>query len=101
MQSKTNEFPVEPRKKIVIAVLFVFATAICVSGTAFSIYSFLNNISFQVLNTQIPGIAFGVVILFLGMRYLISLMKLKNEVYKPTSRFSWDNFKKKKRTQNK
>ena len=101
MQSKTSEFPVEPRKKIVIAVLFVFATAICVSGTVFSVYSFLNNISFQVLNTQIPGIVFGVVILFLGIRYLISLIKLKNEVYKPTSRFSWDNFKKRKRVKNK
>jgi hypothetical protein len=101
MQSKTSALPVEPKKKIVIAVLFVFASMICVSGAVFSVYSGLNNISFQVMNTQISGIVFGAVILFLGVRYIMSLIKLKNEVYKPTSRFSWDNFKKTKHIKNK
>ncbi len=95
MRSKSN-VPVEFKKKIVIFILFVFAAAICVSGAALAAYSFLNNVSFQVLGSQIPGVIFGVVILFLGARYLMSLMKLKEEVFKPISRFSWDNFKKAK-----
>jgi hypothetical protein len=97
MQSKNNSMPVEPKKKIIIFILFVFAVAICISGAFFSVYSYINNISFKVINTQISGIIFGAAILYLGVRYFLSLMKLKNEVYKPTSRFSWDNFKKEKR----
>jgi len=94
MQSKNNSMPVDPKKKVIISLLFVVAAAICLSGAFFSVYSYFNNISFRVLNTQVSGIIFGVCILYLGVRYFISLMKLKDEVYKPTSRFSWSNFKK-------
>jgi hypothetical protein len=101
MQSKNNSMPVEPKKKVVIWILFAVAVAICISGASFSVYSYMNDISFKVINTQISGIIFGVAILYLGVRYFLSLMKLKNEVYKPTSRFSWENFKKGKRKKSK
>ena len=101
MQSKNNSMPIDPKKKIIISALFVVATAICISGAFFSVYSYINNISFKVINTQVSGIIFGIAILYLGVRYFLSLMKLKNEVYKPTSRFSWDNFKKTKRVKSK
>ena len=101
MQSKESTMPVEPKKKVIISILFVFATAICMSGAFFSVYSYINDISFKVLNTQVSGIIFGIAILYLGVRYFLSLMKLKNEVYKPTSRFSWENFKKTKRAKSK
>jgi len=43
-----------------------------------------------------PGVVFGMVILFLGIRYFLSLSKLKDEVYK-SSGFSWSNFKREKK----
>lgn len=100
MQSK-NSAPVETRKKVMISVLFVFACTICASGVFFSVYSYVNNVTFQVLNTQIPGLLFGLAVLYLGVRYFISLMNLRKEVYKPTSRFSWSNFRKKKQIKGK
>lgn len=95
-QSKNAKLPVDSRKKAIIAGLYVTASALCASGLFFAIYSYINDISFQVINTQVSGIIFGVAVLYLGIRNFISLMNLKDELYKPTSRFSWDNFKKKK-----
>jgi len=100
MQSKGTSFPVDSKKKTIIAILFTVAGAICVSGMFFSIYSYVNNISFLVINTRVPGLIVGVAVLYLGVRYFISLIKLKNELYKPTSRFSWNNFKKNKKAKN-
>lgn len=97
MRSKQGMPPVSTGKKAMIAVLFVTACAICASGIFFSVYSYVNNVHIQVLNAQLPGIVFGVAVLYLGVRYFTSLMTLKAELYKPTSRFSWDNFKKKKK----
>ncbi len=96
MQSKNNTLPVDTKKKVLISILFVVAAAICLSGVFFSVYSYVNKISFPVLNTQVPGIIFGICVLYLGIRYFLSLMNLRKEVFKPTSRFSWDNFKKEK-----
>ena len=101
MQSKKNSYPVDTKKKVLIFCLFVFAGSICLSGAFFAVYSYVHQINFQVLNTQISGIIFGIAVLYLGIRYFISLINLKQEVYKPTSRFSWDNFKKKKSAKSK
>lgn len=95
-QSKSAKLPVDSKKKVVIAVLSVVGGLLCASGVFFTVYSYINNISFQVINTQIPGMIFGVAVIYLGARNLMSLTNLKKELYKPTSRFSWDNFKKKK-----
>jgi branched-subunit amino acid permease len=95
MQSKTNSIPVDTKKRIIIAVLFFVACTVTASGLFFSIFSYINNITFQVINTQVSGIVFGVCVLYLGIRNIISLRGLRDELYKSTSRFSWDNFKKK------
>ena len=84
----------DSKKKVLLFILFVFALAICASGVFFSVYSYVNQINFKVLNTQISGIVFGLAVLYLGIRYTVSLSDLRKELYKPTSRFSWDNFKK-------
>lgn len=97
MQSKSVGAPIETKKKVIIAVLFLVACAVSVSGLFFCIYSYINHINFQVINTQVSGIVFGVCVLYLGIRNLISLRSLRDELYKSTSRFSWDNFKKKNR----
>lgn len=96
MQSKGNSCPVDSKKKVLISILFVAALVICALGVFFSVYSYVNQINFKILNTQVSGIIFGLAVLYLGIRYTASLYDLKKELYKPTSRFSWDNFKKTK-----
>jgi hypothetical protein len=53
-----------------------------------------NGVTLKVLNSQIPGAVFGAVIAFLGVRYLLSVRTLKNEIYNSDSSFSTSNFKK-------
>lgn len=82
------------RKSIIINILFTATIIIMFLGFYFSIYSLINNISFQVLNSSISGVIFGLMVLYLGIRYFFSVSKLKAEVYKENSKFSWSNFKK-------
>lgn len=96
MQSKSGSYPVDSRKKVLITILLIFALAICASGVFFTVYSYVNQINFTVINTQVSGIVFGLAVMYLGIRYTVSLADLRKELYKPTSRFSWDNFKKSK-----
>jgi len=93
MKNQEYKPAVDSTKVASIAVLFITSLLIIILGAAFSVYSILYNISFLVLNSEIHGMVFGVVIVFLGVRYFLSVQKLKAEVYKGTSRFSWSNFK--------
>ena len=88
--------PVGRDKMISIVTLYIVSILIILAGTFFGVFSLLNNISIPVLSSQIPGVVFGVVVLFLGIRYLFSVNKLKDEVFKSTSTFSWRNFRKEK-----
>lgn len=81
------------RKSIIINILFTATIIIMFLGFYFSIYSLINNISFQVLNSSISGVIFGLMVLYLGIRYFFSVSNLKAEVYKENSKFSWSNFK--------
>lgn len=85
---------VDKNKVIAIAVLYAASVIIILLGSFFSVYSILCNISFRVLTANVHGAVFGLVSVYLGMRYFLSVQKLKEEVYKTTSRFSWRNFKK-------
>lgn len=93
MKNQTTEPKIDSTKVASIAILFIISLSIIILGAAFSVYSVVSNISFTVMNSQIHGAVFGVVITFLGVRYLLSVQRLKDEVYKGTSRFSWSNFK--------
>ncbi len=97
MRSRNNGMPADGSKKTVVALLFVTAGAVSVSGAFFCIYSLACGISFPVFGVQMPGALFGAAVLYLGIRYLIMVFRLKQEVYKPASRFSWDNFRGKKK----
>lgn len=93
MKNQEYKPPVESTKIASITILFITSVAIILLGAAFSVYSIVNNVSFSVMSSQIHGMVFGMVIVFLGVRYLLSVQRLKAEVYKGTSRFSWSNFK--------
>jgi len=83
-------------KLVAIWTLYITSILIILIGVSYGIYSVVNNISLTVMSSQIPGAVFGVVVLFLGLRYFLSVKKLKATVYESTSTFSWSNFKKSK-----
>ncbi|MBL4931881.1 hypothetical protein [Clostridium paridis] len=83
-------------KKIIISFLYLSVMIILFLGIFFSLFSVVNGISLTVLKVQIPGVIFGVLVLYLGLKYYFSVIKLQEELYKSTSKFSWDNFKSKK-----
>jgi hypothetical protein len=83
-------------KKISVYTLYTVSVLICISGVLFGIYSWVNNISFKIINTNVSGIIFGLAVSYLGVRYFLSVSKLKEELYKDASVFSWSNFRKKK-----
>ncbi|EHI98591.1 hypothetical protein CDLVIII_1905 [Clostridium sp. DL-VIII] len=83
-------------KKILINFLFIADMIIIFLGIFFSIFSLVNDIHFKVLSSLIPGTVFGLLVLYLGIRYYFSVTKLKEELLKSSSKFSWNNFKRKK-----
>ncbi len=97
MQSRTSVNYLN-LKKVIIFGLFLLSGAICLSGIIFGVYSWIYNLSFKVINTNVSGIIFGLVVAYLGLRYFMSVFKLKNELFKSTSVFSWSNFKKAKKS---
>ena len=96
MKEKSYPSAVEREKVISILALYAVSTLIILTGAIFSVISLVNDISLPVLSSQVPGVVFGIVVLFLGIRYFISVKRLKAEVYKSTANFSWSNFRKKK-----
>jgi len=80
-------------KLIIINILYATTLIIIFLGMFFSIFSFVNNINFKVLNSSIPGAVFGVLVLYLGIRYYLSVTKFKEELFKTSSKFAWSNFK--------
>lgn len=84
-------------KKILINLLFIADMIIIFLGIFFSIFSLVNDVHIKVLNSLIPGTVFGLLVLYLGIKYYFSVTKLKEELFKSSSSFSWNNFKRKKR----
>ena len=87
---------INKHKVIIINFLYVATMIIIFLGIFFSIFSFVNHINFKVLNSSIPGAILGFLVLYLGIRYYLSVGKLKEELLKTSSNFSWTNFKEKK-----
>ncbi len=95
MKGQVSGQAIDRIKLVVIGALFATSAVIVLLGLAFCVYSTINGVEFLVFQAKIPGMVFGVVIAFLGMRYFLAVQKLKAEVYKSDSRFSWSNFGKK------
>lgn len=94
MRNRVNVQTADRGKLYSIMLLFMMSSVIVILGVTFSIYSLINDVGFTVLNSRIHGSVFGLVVLFLGVRYFLSVRKLKGEVYKADSKFSWSNFRK-------
>ena len=87
---------INKHKVIIINLLYIATLIIIFLGIFFSLFSLVNHINFKVLNSSIPGVVFGFLVVYLGIRYYLSVTKLKEELFKTSSNFSWRNFKGKK-----
>ncbi|MBU3111087.1 hypothetical protein [Clostridium lacusfryxellense] len=82
------------KKKYFILVLMVLNSLILLSGCIFIAYSIYFEISFKVINTNVPGAIVGLTVLYFSARYYKMIFKLKEDINKQSNRFSWSNFKK-------
>lgn len=101
MKIKTVRTAKDRRKVLTIGALYALSIVIMFSGIFFSILSVMKDISFMVLNAQMPGVVFGLLVTYLGLKNFLSIEKLKEEVYKDSSLFSWNNFRKVRKTPSK
>jgi hypothetical protein len=85
------------QKKIIVNLLYLGALIIVFLGIFFSAYSVINDISIKVLSSSIPGMVFGMLVAYLGVRYYFQVSNFKTEFLKSNAKFSWSNFKKEKR----
>ena len=96
MKSQSTVTFTDKHKIIIVNVLYTATMIIIFLGIFFSIFSFVNHINIKVLNSSIPGAVFGFLVLYLGIKYYLSVTKLKEELLKASSKFAWSNFKRKK-----
>ena len=96
MKNEGIKRPVDTSKKIAVNVLFTISVLIILSGVFFVAYSIIFDVWLNVLSTKVHGVIFGLVVAFLGIRYFLSVRRLKPEVYKTEAKFSWSNIVKRK-----
>lgn len=75
-----------------VVALISISSAITLLGAAFGVYSVINNVAFSVMSTQIPGVVFAAIVVFLGVRYFLASLRLKGKIR--GMKFSWKNFRK-------
>ena len=97
MNNQSIGFGVNKQKKIIVSLLYLGTMIIIFLGAFFGAYSVLFDIKIKVLNADVPGIVFGLLVAYLGLRYYLQVDKFKTDFYKNNSKFSWSNFKKSKK----
>lgn len=75
---KSRFFKSEKGFKISIGILYMISFMILISGIIFGILCFIDNTHFTVLTSSVHGSVFGLVIAFLGFRYVASVRKLSS-----------------------
>lgn len=83
-------------KMATVAALFTATVVITASGVWFCVYSVMNNISFNILNNNVPGFVFGLLVTYFGVRNFLLVNKLSKEILKDSAYFSWSNFRRAK-----
>ena len=83
-------------KTAIVAALYAGAIIIMGSGVWFAMYSITNNIRFQIMNTSIPGLILALLVIYFGLRSILSIRKLSQVILSDSAHFSWSNFKRAK-----
>lgn len=95
---KQNTVYIPTKSKIItINILFITSMIIIFLGLFFSIFSLVNKIHFNILGSSVSGLVFGLLVFYLGIKYYFSVTKLKENLFKSSSKFSWSNFKKERK----
>jgi len=97
MKKQSTTTVISKQKSIIVNALYAGTMMIIFLGMFFIFFSLVNHISFKILNVSMPGLVLGFLVLYLGIRYYFQVIKLKSEVFKASSEFSWSNFKRKKK----
>ena len=82
-------------KALSLGVLFLMAAGVFMFGLLYGITSIAGHTSVPVLNMQVPGVVIGLMAAYLGVKYLLSVIRLAKEIWKDNAVFSWSNFRKK------
>ena len=96
MKKQNTATVISKQKSLIVNALYAGTMIIIFLGMFFIAFSLVNHISFNILNVSMPGVILGFLVLYLGIRYYFQVIKLKSEVFKDSSKFSWSNFKRKK-----
>lgn len=84
------------QKKWILILFYVVAFSIFFSGVFYSTYSLIYNFKFQIVGRYMPSYIVGLLVAYLGVRYIIKIRTFENEFLKETSVFSWKNLHRKK-----
>lgn len=90
MAKKVRSIP--SGKRLAVLALYLLAGTITATGAYFSFITAVNGVSFPVLSSQVPGFVFGLIIVYLGLRYLLAVHNLQKQVYQSSVTFAWRNF---------
>lgn len=85
------------QKKTIILLLYLGTLIIMFLGAFFGAYSYLNDIKIQVLSAKVPGLIFGLLVVYLGLRYFFMVDEFKANFYESSAKFSWSNFRSEKK----
>jgi hypothetical protein len=80
-------------KRIALAALFSVSALIVALGLAFGVYSWVYHVNYAIMSLQVPGYVFAAVIVFLGVRYFLSVIKMRRRLMETSSGFKWGNFR--------
>ena len=97
MSNQNNGKVNDSKKTIIVYFLYMGTMIIMFLGIFFGAFSVINDISIPILNTTVPGIVFGMLVTYLGVRYYLMVSNFKTEFYKSNDKFSWSNFKREKK----
>lgn len=76
------------QRKMAVTLLYLGAAFIVFLGVFFCAYSLINEIYMQVLNVPVSGVVFGLLVVYLGVRYFKNITDQKSEIYKGTETFT-------------
>lgn len=93
--TKSGGTHVKAGKAFSLGVLFLMAAGIFLFGLIYGINNTAEHTSVPVLNMQMPGVVIGLMAAYLGVKYLLSVIRLAKEIWKDNAVFSWSNFRKK------
>ena len=91
--SSQEQGGIQMGKRVAVSLLYMASALIGIMGISLIVLSQIHDVRIAVMQSSISGTVFGAVIALLGVRYFLAVGKLRKEVFKPTSRFSWNNFK--------